>query len=236
MDALKLRRTILDIFFPPLCIKCNKHLKNDEKSHLLCRSCFDNVNINRVVTRPDKDITLFAIGRYDDLALRELLHSFKYNKFMAARNTIRALIKKYLSGINLIAEVGRDAVLVPIPLHPARMRTRGFNQSEIIAEELSRLTGLKVDSNILQRIKNTETQIKLDSYEKRRENLKDSFKVSLSANELKSQRALPRRQAGIELILVDDVYTSGATMKEAIRTLKRAGAENVTGFVIAKAG
>lgn len=229
MDILKIWRLGLDILLPALCIKCRSRLKDDEKSHLLCRICFDSIAVNRVVTRPDKDTALYAVGRYDDMALRELIHAFKYDKFMNGRNTIRALIKRYIAVVNLVSIVGSDAILIPIPLHRARLRKRGFNQSEIIASELSRLTGLAMDSDILHRVKNTKTQIHLENYEKRRENLKNSFEVTLaSSTQLKSYST-------ITLILVDDVYTSGATMKEAIRALKRVGAKNVVGFVLAKA-
>ena len=224
MNILRIWRAVLDTFFPPLCIKCKNHLKNEEKSHLLCRTCFDSININRVIIRPDKDTTLFAVGRYDDIALRELIHCLKYNKFTGARNTIRALIKKYLSEIDLVAETGKDAILIPIPLHPARRRERGFNQSEIIATELSRLTGLRVDSTILCRVKNIKPQIEKRSEEARKENVKDAFEINPIGYSLLAKN----------LILVDDVYTSGATMNEAIRALKHAGAKNIFGFVIGK--
>src|SRR3989344_8803524 len=104
MDILKIWRAGLDVFFGASCVKCRIQLKDEEKSHLLCRPCFDSVNVNRVVTRPDKDMPIFAVGKYDDFALRELIHHFKYNKFMDAKNTIRSLITKYLSEVDLVSE------------------------------------------------------------------------------------------------------------------------------------
>ena len=111
---------------------------------------------------------------------------------------------------------------MPIPLHITRQRQRGFNQSEVLAAIVAKYLELPL-VKALKRIKKTKPQIDLPQ-ELRAQNIKGAFLVEERVHALK----------GKSVILVDDVYTTGATMKEAAKILKRAGAKEVTGLVIAK--
>ena len=104
--------------------------------------------------------------------------------------------------------------IIPVPLHPSRKRIRGYNQAEILACELSALTGIPVRKDVLFRIRKTKPQKQLDDRE-RRQNLKGAFAVNREWE--------PRRN----VLLVDDIYTTGSTVERSAKMLKKAGCENV---------
>lgn len=231
---------VLEILFPPICLNCRGYLQDGEaKENLLCATCFGGIKIYSNIFRPDPQIHLIAIGSYENSALRELIHCFKYNGFLGAKIPIEKLILKWLNANpNLIpsfpAPEGRgspnswaaNSLIVPIPLHKSRLRTRGFNQAELIAEILGRHLHLPLEKDLLERVRNTESQIKMKSEKDRRENIKDSIRVKPDKETMLSKYP--------QLILVDDVYTSGATIEEAVKVLRRAGAKNITAFAVAK--
>ena len=112
---------------------------------------------------------------------------------------------------------------MPVPLHPKRKRKRGFNQAQVIAQEIARLKGIKLIKKSLAKIKNTPAQTSLDR-EHREGNVKEVFKV--------------RREKEIQgkvVMLVDDVYTTGATIEECSLELKLAGAKEIRAITVAQA-
>ncbi|MEK7479474.1 MAG: phosphoribosyltransferase family protein, partial [Patescibacteria group bacterium] len=123
--------------------------------------------------------------------------------------------------------------IIPIPLHKSKLRSRGFNQSELIANALAQCLGYRTPprrdpiSRILARVKKTESQAETKSKAARLENVKNCFSI------IENWKLEIGNSSTI--VLVDDVLTSGATMDEAVKTLKQAGAENVLAFVLAKA-
>lgn len=112
----------------------------------------------------------------------------------------------------------QNVVLVPIPLHKKRKNWRGFNQAELISSLLAKKFGVRV-VGLLERVVETKTQVGLTK-EQRKENIKGAF-------------AVKNKIPGSTLVLVDDVYTTGATMQEACKVLKKAGAKEVWGMVVA---
>ena len=121
-----------------------------------------------------------------------------------------------------LPELPKQSVFIPIPLHPSRRRLRGFNQAEIIARILSKRFDIPVQTDILKRIRKTIPQVDMKNREDRLLNMKNVFIIytRLSKNNL--------------IILVDDVYTTGATMQSACEVLKRAGTKTVWGLTIAQ--
>lgn len=109
--------------------------------------------------------------------------------------------------------------IIPVPLHPSRRRKRGFNQAELLAEEIGRSTGIHVNPKVVYRIRNTRPQKELDDRE-RYQNLKGAFGVSASWTAKKN------------VLLVDDIYTTGSTIDRIARLLKKAGVQNVYFFTI----
>lgn len=220
--AIKL---FLDMLFPSVCISCKKHLEDAEISGPVCKFCFYRIAINRSLPIKESGAQIFSVGSYNDEALRLLIHALKYDRVKTARKTIEALIKIYFDINPRTLEGVENAIIIPMPLHPKKQRERGFNQAEIIGQIIGAKIGIKAESGILERIKNTKPQAHFKSTEDRAMNISQAFKVVDGARE---------KISGKNIVLVDDVYTSGSTAKEAIKVLKENGAKKITIFVLAK--
>ena len=142
--------------------------------------------------------------------LREIIHHLKYSGRVSLARPLGDLLKECL-----LREAFTGDLVIPVPLHRSRERIRGFNQAELIAARLGR----PVAPRLLRRRKNTPSQTGLTRNERKR-NLAGAFEV----------------RGGVKgtVIVVDDVYTTGSTMNEIARTLKRAGAERVEVLTVAR--
>jgi len=114
-------------------------------------------------------------------------------------------------------------LLIPVPLHPKRLRERGFNQSLLLVKELSHRTGIPYEKRLLQKKRQTLPQVELSGREREKE-VRNSFRI------IKREALL-----GKTILLVDDVYTTGATVNECAKVLLAAGAERIDVFTIAHA-
>jgi ComF family protein len=122
---------------------------------------------------------------------------------------------------------------VPIPLHPSRFRNRGFNQAEVIAQALNKRLNIPVKTDVLIRIKKTTPQVEMKKREERLKNMKDVFAVSFP--ELKKfQFRECERKDHRAILLIDDVFTTGATLRSAASILKHAGVKFVWGITLAQ--
>ena len=155
-----------------------------------------------------------AYGVYEG-PLRRVIQLLKYDRM---RPLARELAVRMA---DLVGEAGRVDLLAPVPLHRSRRRERGFNQAELLASELARISGIPVDSALLRRERATETQTGL-AHNQRRLNVRGAF-------------AVRRAVAGRHIALVDDVITTGATVSECARVLKQAGAARVVALAAARA-
>jgi ComF family protein len=164
-----------------------------------------------------------SFGEYED-GLRGLIHLLKYESITPVAGPLGSMmaqaIGELLSGRGLMRPL-----LVPVPLHKSRRRTRGFNQAELIAQAAGKCLSprLEVASGILLRQRDTISQVGL-SREERLHNVRGAFRVSD-----------PGRVKGRTLIVVDDVMTTGTTLSECARVLTRAGAERVWAVTVARA-
>ncbi|OGF82464.1 hypothetical protein A2924_01250 [Candidatus Giovannonibacteria bacterium RIFCSPLOWO2_01_FULL_44_16] len=113
--------------------------------------------------------------------------------------------------------------VIPIPLHFKKQYERGFNQAELLAREFCKITGLPLLTDVLQKTKETQEQVKVENKELRLTNMEDAFEVSLG-------NPIAKR---LNIILIDDVSTTGATLTHAANALKNAGAKNIIGLVVA---
>jgi ComF family protein len=165
-----------------------------------------------------------AYGSYDG-SLRELIHLLKYEQVRPAAAVLGRMLAEAVSVLEP-CRTQRPTVVVPVPLHARKLGQRGFNQSELIAQEFIKLTSgngrLTLCSRVLQRRRETESQIGLTRHQ-RRENIRGAFLV-----------ARPQEIAGREVLLVDDVYTTGTTVSECARILLRAGASKVFVATVAR--
>lgn len=165
-----------------------------------------------------------AYGSYED-GLRELIHLLKYGGVRPAAKVLGRMLAEAIA--KLENEFGAQPVLVvPVPLYRGRHHQRGFNQAELVAGAAIRLSGsgrrLHLRPDILKRKRDTTSQTGLTSHQ-RRENLRGAFEVTRSA-----------AIKGRELLVVDDVYTTGATVSECTRVLRRAGASKVWVVTVAR--
>ena len=159
-----------------------------------------------------------AFGSYDG-ALRELLHLLKYERVKPAARMLATLLATAARQLGL-----KEATVVPVPLHRARTRDRGFNQSEMIAVAVVRELrgGFVLESSVLARKRPTVSQTGLTRHQ-RRANIRGAFEVRHA-----------ERIAGRDVLLVDDVLTTGTTASECARVLLRAGARQVFVATVAR--
>ena len=212
-----------------VCGLRNKNVRN-RVSNIICRGCRKKTFLSG----------LFAAGKYQDPILREAIHQFKYQSAESLKKPLAELVVKYLKKENLVEKlrcptpntlgVGHRICLAPIPLSWRRKLSRGFNQSELLAVEISKYLNLPV-VNLLKRKKFSAPQAKIKDWKQRKENISGAFILSPSYPLF---TRCPTPDKINKVILVDDVSTSGATLEEATRVLKEAGIKKVYGLVIAK--
>ena len=188
---------------PPLCARCGKSLP----SGTLCYECKNH---------PLQIEGIRSLFPYNGVA-RQAVLQFKYQNVKALAAPLAKLMREFLSAHPLPADT-----LIAVPLHPRRLRERGYNQSSLLSMELGKLSSLPIVEGALLRIKNTPPQTKTNSAEERRKNVAGAFICR------------DRRVAGRRILLIDDVCTSGATLNACATALKTAGATSVWGLTLAR--
>ncbi len=164
-----------------------------------------------------------AYGSYES-GLRELIHLLKYDRVRPAASVLGRMLADAMVDLEPFFQ-GSQVVVVPVPLHARKLRQRGFNQSELIARSALKLKpaqGLQLGAGILERRRETQSQIGLSRHQ-RRENMRGAFAV-----------AKPVELTGRETLVVDDVFTTGTTVSECARVLRRAGATKVYVATVAR--
>jgi len=235
-------RWVVNLVFPPVCPLCKTILGGTDKDLIICPSCQKAIRLVRPPVCPRCGLPVpagdgagylcgpclqerryFEIHRTSGLyegALREAIHRFKYEGVFPLVRFFGDLLQPTLRTLSQDYPV---AVMVPVPLHIRRLRERGFNQALLLAKELSSRMGIPYAERALKKVKDTPVQIGLKKKE-RRINLRGAFQV-------KDQEAIQ----GKAVMLVDDVYTTGATVNECSRALLKAGAERVAVLTVARA-
>lgn len=165
-----------------------------------------------------------AYGSFEG-GLRELIHMLKYQQVRPAANVLGRMLAEVMA---VLEPNWSDAkvLVIPVPLYVAKLRQRGFNQSELIAKAALKGVGSRsrytLCTDLLVRIRETQSQIGLSSHQ-RRENMRGAFRVGDR-----------EKMSGREVLLVDDVFTTGTTASECARVLRRAGAERVWVATVAR--
>lgn len=232
------RRALVDFFFPPLCLVCKRPLASHENVFLcdcctadltfidspLCCTCGimfisragDDHPCGDCMASPPRFDRARAAGVYDG-TLRSAIHQFKYRGGLLFAKPLGRLLAEH--GARLLGVQGID-LLVPVPLHFRRLRQRGYNQSLELARHLGACWGVEVAPAWLERIRETPQQTTLSRQERAR-NMRGAF--AWTGPSLGDKR----------VVLIDDVYTSGATANECAGVLKKAGAGTVEVLTLA---
>jgi competence protein ComFC len=223
-------KTLLDIFYPLHCGGCGT------RGNILCGNCIDTF-------RPvEEDTTCPICGRligksllcgqcmeekrtfrrgyfgfYFEGRLRDTIHAFKFSGRRDAGRQLVRLVEQKLCGF-----ADTFDCIVPLPVTERRLLERGFNQSFIVGEEISNITGKEIYPSVLVKTKKTEDQYTL-SKEERKKNIRGVFTVKNSSI-IKDKRVL----------LVDDLFTTGYTAQEASRTLLKSSVKEVIFFALAR--
>ena len=222
---------ILDLFFPKTCLSCGKEGK------YICSNCVAQVPVLKSVCpyceKPSIDgLThikcqrkygidgLTSIWDYEGVIRKAILAlKFKYSTEVGIE--LSDVFVQYLKSTRYL--LPKNTTLVPIPLYWHRENIRGFNQSEVIGKLIAKEMGWGFNPDLLIKKKSTKSQVEL-SVAERKENLQDVFAVS----SLNIQNTNPN------ILLFDDVFTTGSTLKEAAKVLKHASVEKVWGLTIAR--
>ncbi|MBC8253948.1 MAG: ComF family protein [Ardenticatenia bacterium] len=159
---------------------------------------------------------------------RQAIHQFKYGNRPSLAAPLASLMADYWAASPLPADL-----IVAVPLHVARQRERGYNQAHLLAHALSQMVGLPLVTSTLRRTRRTRVQVGLDAFE-RQVNVRDAFTCDARPRARGSRLHLPTVQ-GRQILLVDDVYTTGATLEACTMALREAGAARVWGFTLAHA-
>ncbi len=242
---------LYDLLYPHNCIICKTHLSTDNGHDHLCASCRQAITLNRppfclkcprcIASQDDQHHGLPAgqaglcqeclhssfdfnqaksVSIYDN-KMQYLIHLFKYGNRTGLKNEFGRMICAFLTAYRV--DMSSYDMITAIPLHQTRLRERGYNQSELLTEEISNRFKIKQSCRNLVRVKPTKNQARLKKRE-RFTNIQGAFKIRN-----------PEEFDGASLLLIDDLFTTGATASEAARVLKEAGAGKVDVLTLAVA-
>lgn len=194
----------------PLCSLCGLPFTADEGEDHLCGSC---------LTEKRYFTTARAVAIYQG-ALREAIPRFKYRMHSPLAKTLGSILA---NNCQRFLDLFAYDLVIPVPLHKLRLRERGFNQALVLAREIKKRFPLPLDYLNLQRTRDTQPQTNLKEKERRR-NVRKAFELR-DGQKVKGKR----------ILLIDDVYTTGATVNECSRVLKKAGAKRIDVLTLARA-
>ena len=228
--------SIVDVVLPNLCSLCGRSVLHKHLS--LCPPClkeirfindpicpvcglpFDSKEVeNHSCPGCEKKKVYFhkarGVGRYQG-SLLEAIRLFKYRGKTNLAKTLGAMLARYPIDFSLYH------LIVPVPLHVKRLRERGFNQALILSREIERSHSLRIDIFNLKRVRYTRSQVELNEKE-RIQNIMGAFMVKD-----------PGVFKGLRILLIDDIFTTGATVNECAKVLRKAGVERVDALTLAK--
>lgn len=216
-----LSRGVVNLFFPPICPGCNQRI--NELQSGICPECWERMiplspSAIQAKQVPAHLEAVFPVFIFEPL-IQNLIHALKYQ---GCKSLGVALGKSAGIQVRAMIPLEPDTVMIPVPLHPIKLRERGYNQSDYIADGFAISLRLPVRKDILRRIKNTVTQTQLTA-EERRHNMQDAFAVKKNADLLNVKN----------VILIDDVLTTGSTMNSAAEVLKKVGIQRIYGLTVA---
>lgn len=215
-----IKDNILDFLFPARCVGCGASIS------YFCQKCLsDSPPAER-----ESASWIFPMFDYRHPPIKKALWLLKYKNRKGVAGTfakvLHGRILEELSDLNIMQNF-RDPILIPIPLSKQRQKERGYNQAELLCKELVKLdngVNFKLESGILIKPKDTEHQARIKNRSMRLKNIIGSFAIKTGAENLIAKR---------NIILIDDILTTGATLTEAKKILKQSGARKIIAFTVA---
>ena len=239
----KTKEFLKDLLFPKFCLGCKK------EGVFLCQDCRTLLDISEFdyCLCDQKPIRLppesksgkcqrcqnkklsglyFALSYKENSLTKKLIRQFKYQPYIKelSKTLASILIEHFLLSKKNTDEIWQNSILIPVPLDNKKLKTRGYNQSQELAKELSKILKIPVFSDVLIKTKNTPPQMELSKLE-REKNLINAFCVRNS-----------EKISGKKIFLVDDVYTTGSTMEQCATILRENKAKSVWGIAISREG
>lgn len=244
----KIHKSIIDTLFPIFCLDCGK------EENWLCPGCIEKIKLlsSQVCPLCEKSATekgricsicsgkisakgdflpidgLLTAVRYKDGNISHLVHLYKYSFIFDLSIPLGKLLAKSF----IRNDLPLPDFIIPIPLHARRLRWRGFNQADLlsrhISQNISPAFSIPVISELIIRKKYTPPQMKIKNYGERQKNMRGAFQIS------PKEPAIPEEIKNKRILLIDDIATTGATLFECSTLLKRNGAKEVFGAVIAR--
>jgi len=230
-----LLKGLKDLFYPNCCLVCKNRINSNQEQDFVCVSCQGKIEMNLppFCAYCGRRLDKFSLAKnicsgclktrfHFDRAfspckysgpIKKLVHEFKYTGRDYLGKSLGKIMNNFIREYNL--PIGYMDFIIPVPLHTSRLRQREFNQAQILSEQVAGEFDKKVLAGVLIRNKATKTQTELNP-EERRLNVKESFCVTK-----------PELVKNMNLLLIDDVLTTGATSSEAARSLKESGARIV---------
>lgn len=232
-------KNLFDFILPKRCLLCGKVISSEDS---LCADCFDQIKFitapycrhcGRPLVGHKDDVQglccVECLGRkspfrlcrsaieYDDYS-KKIILDFKFADHLENRKLLARWL--YMAGRDIF-DLGAD-LIIPVPLHFTRLIKRKYNQSAILANELALISHIDVDCRVLKKIRYTLPQVQCNG-KQRVTNIKNAFDISK-----------PEKIKGKRIILIDDVYTTGSTLKECAKVLLKAGAKSVDTLTVAR--
>ncbi len=208
---------VLNFLFPPACSVCGKIDKN-----WLCAKCqkrVERLEKSCVVEIENRKYEkLWYLFQYESL-VRKLILRYKFSNKAYLNHFFANRIVENERNCEILKEYD---MIIPVPMHKKKMQKRGYNQTELVANELEKSLGIPMRKDILSKVVNTTTQSKLGG-KARQTNIQHAFFIK-NDYEVEDKK----------IILLDDIYTTGATSEECSRVLKEAGAKEILVLVLAK--
>lgn len=213
----ELKNTLLDFCYPPFCVGC------DADRGWFCLNCINGIVESSPAHKPpDGFADFFVVGAYADPRLRELIHALKYRRATACREGLAQLLKAYSAKHVLFRQLieKHELNVFHVPSDELRIRERGIDHARALAEVFGTVfPKVKLRSSLI-KTRPAMANAALPSNAAREGNTKDAFAVT--------------ERVGDACLIIDDVYTTGATMNACKRALRAAGAHEIYAFALAK--
>lgn len=223
---------VVDLLYPPLCFCCGEKATEQPLCHKckmkikfinppFCIKCNEKINDNTYICKNCQKKNIFYdrlfCAVYYQYPITNIIHLFKYRHRDSLKEFISWLLITQIQRLNL--QIKADYI-VPVPIHKVRLREREYNQTTLIAKYVSEFLKIPVNENIVLRKKNRPSQTLL-SRTQREKNIQEVFVVN---EDIK----------GKKIVIIDDIFTSGATVNECSKVLKKSGTDEITVFAVAK--